>query len=95
MANRARKRKVCGVEATRGDGMIWTWSVGNRTYRWCRLFHVEEFMPDGGIVRVCFVKQIDAAIAFTVGYSHGQYSVIGQSAYETITNAQEIMASRN
>lgn len=89
MDKRQRKRMVCGITATKGEGLVWTWQVNTRTYRWCLLRHIEEFMPDGSIVRRATVSSIDAAIAFTVGYSQGQYSVIGDSMYSRLLTTQE------
>jgi len=77
MAKGKRKRRVCGVEATKASEKIWTWTVCNRVYRWCPLGNVEEFMPDGSVQRVVHVRSLDGAIAYTAGYSVGQYSVYG------------------
>jgi len=91
MVNGSKRRKVGGIVAHRGPGKVWTWQVRNRTYRWCPLGNVEEWLIDGGIVRVAHMRSLDGAVAYTVGYSDGQTSVLCELHPEWLKETQNAL----
>lgn len=85
-----QSRVICGIRAEKVDTKIWVWTVLNRPYRWCPIGFVEELMPDGGIIRICSVRTLDAAVAYTAGYNAGLYAQLGYHMSEIRDGSKDL-----
>lgn len=64
-------RECCGIRAERHKGRVWTWEVNGRLYRWDLWEVLEEVLPDGSKQSIACVANVDAAIAYSVGWNKG------------------------
>jgi len=67
---RVRMKDIIGVRCTSADGNVWTWNLGGRFFRWCKLGHC-EMVNAATVTRVMYSKKLEGAVGYTAGWTDG------------------------
>lgn len=65
---KTRKKQVLGMDCYTEDGLLWSWTLDDVTYRWCKIGFCEMVYADGRIKRVMHSKTLEGAVGYTCGY---------------------------